>query len=163
MELMTYTDADVGLTEAMECDPETMRELGGPRSRADIPQIHRRRLAAIANGEWWFKIVPEPPGPAAGTIGIWPTTWQGSEIHEMGWMVLPAFQGRGLASAALETILTRARSDSRFSRLHAFPAISSAPSNALCCKFGFSQLEECDFEYAGRTLRCNHWELDLRG
>ena len=29
MELLPYSDADLGLTEAIECDPEMMRELGG--------------------------------------------------------------------------------------------------------------------------------------
>jgi RimJ/RimL family protein N-acetyltransferase len=162
MELVTYTDADLALTAAVETDPVVMKELGGPRLPADIPEIHRRRLEGIANGDWWLKIVPEPQGPAAGTIGIWPATWQGREIHETGWTLLPAFQGQGLASAALELLLARARPDPRFSSLHAFPGISNGPSNGLCRKFGFTKLEACDIEYAGRVLRCNHWELGLR-
>ena len=161
MELVPYSDADLGLTEAIECDQEMMAELGGPVARAEIPAIHRRRLDTTANGDWWLKIVPEPSGPPAGTIGIWSREWEGDEIHEVGWMVLPAFQGRGIASAALAMILSRARADPRFRSIHAFPAITNGPSNGLCRKFGFAQIGRCECEYAGRSLTCNHWELRL--
>ena len=159
MELVTYTDADLPLTEALECDPVVMSELGGPIPKADIPGVHRRRLDSHAGGDWWFKIVLEPSGPAVGAIGIWTTEWRGRQIHEAGWMLLPSFHGRGLAGMALEQLLLRARAESRFESVHAFPAVSNAPSNGLCRKFDFTMLETCDVEYAGRALRCNHWEL----
>ncbi len=155
MELLAYTDADLGLTEALETDPEVMRELGGPIARARLPGIHRRRL----DDPWWFTIVPEPSGPAVGTIGVWEKELAGATIHETGWMVLPAFQGRGVAGAALGLLIERVRGEPRFERMDAFPPVTNAPSNALCRKFGFSRLEEIDFSYAGRTLRCNHWAL----
>ena len=161
MKLVTYGDDDLGLTEAIECDPEMMRELGGPVAREDVPAIHRKRLESAAEAGWWHKIVPEPPGPAAGTIGIWEATWRGEPIHEIGWMVLPEFQGRGIASEALEMTLSLARSDSRIGHLHAFPAVTNEPSNALCAKFGFVRTGEEDFRFRGATLHCNHWELDV--
>lgn len=161
MELVTYTDADLPLTEEIECDPEMMRELGGPMDPAEIPSAHRRRLKAVEDGGWWLKIIPDPAGPPAGVIGIWELTWEGSKTHEVGWMVLPAFQGRGVAGHALEMLISRACSDPRFQRIHAFPGVSNGPSNALCRKFDFELLEEVDIEYAGRPPRCNHWELGL--
>jgi RimJ/RimL family protein N-acetyltransferase len=161
VELLPYSEGDLALTEAIECDPEMMRELGGPVARSEIPGIHRMRVESVANGGWWFKIIPDPSHPPAGTIGIWETSWRRSQIHEIGWMVRTAFQGRGIASRALDMVLTRARSDPRFTRIHAFPGVSNAPSNALCRKFGFSRTEECDVEFRRRTLRCNHCELGV--
>lgn len=160
MDLVTYTDDDIGLIEALECDPENMRHLGGPVDRERIPEIHARRLATVAKGEWYFKIVLEPGGPPAGTIGIWSARWREREINETGWMVLPAFQGQGVASRALELILSMARSTDRFGRIHAFPGVRNAPSNALCRKFGFGFLEETDFKYRGTELRVNVWILE---
>ena len=34
---------------------------------------------------------------------------------------------------------------------------TNGPSNALCRKAGFEQLESLDVEYAGRPLHINHW------
>ncbi len=157
MELRAYTDADLALTEALETDPEVMRELGGPLARERLPEIHRRRLA----DPWWFTIGAEPDGPPVGTIGIWETEHDGHRLHETGWMVLPAFQGRGIASGALTLLLERARAEPAFRTVHAFPPVTNDPSNALCRKFGFRLVDERDFVYAGRTLRCNDWALDV--
>ena len=159
MELRAYTDADLALTEALETDPEVMRELGGPIDRERIPALHRRRLP----DPWWLTIALEPDGPPVGTIGIWETEHGGERLHETGWMVLPAYQGRGVASGALALLLERARAEPAFESVHAFPPVTNAPSNALCRKFGFALLGASDFVYAGRTLHCNHWALDVSG
>ena len=157
MELARYTDADLALSEALETDPVVMRELGGPIDPARVSAVHPRRVA----DPWYFTIVPEPAHPPVGTIGIWETEHDGVTLHETGWMVLPAFQGRGIASRALGLLIERARPAPEIPSMHAFPPVSNAPSNALCRKFHFTLLEERAFVYAGRTLRCNHWVLDV--
>ncbi len=68
-------------------------------------------------------------------------------------MVLSAFQGRRVASRALELILGIARSEEQFDRIHAFPSVTNQPSNALCRRFGFELMEETDFLYRGAQLR----------
>jgi RimJ/RimL family protein N-acetyltransferase len=156
VELQAYTDADFALTEALETDPEVMRELGGPVEPESLPATHRRRLA----DPWWFKIAVEPGGPAVGTIGVWETTHGDTTLHETGWMVLPAHQGRGIASAALALLIERVKAEPRFASIHAFPPVTNAPSNALCRRFGFTLLEQEDFVYHGRTLHSNHWALE---
>jgi RimJ/RimL family protein N-acetyltransferase len=156
VQLHAYTHDDYWLTEALETDPDVMRELGGPIGQSKLLEIHRRRLA----DPWWFKIVAEPGGPGVGTIGVWETRHGGEDLHETGWMVLPAHQGRGIASSALMLLIERVNAEPRFPSIHAFPPITNAPSNALCRKFGFVLLGQADFVYSGRTLRCNHWSLD---
>ena len=155
VELLPYTDDDLALTEALETDAEVMRELGGPIARADLPRIHRGRLA----DPWWFKIAAAPTGESAGTIGIWEKELDGRTIHETGWMVLPAFQRRGIAGGALTVLIERVRAEPRFDAMHAFPPVTNTPSNALCRRFGFALLGDREFTYAGRVLRCNHWVL----
>jgi RimJ/RimL family protein N-acetyltransferase len=156
VELQAYTDADFALTEALETDVAVMRELGGPIEREKLPAIHRRRLG----DPWWFKIVAEAGGPAVGTIGVWETRHGDQPLYETGWMVLPAHQGRGIASAALALLIARVKAEPRFPSIHAFPPVTNAPSNALCRKFGFTLDGHDDFVYSGRTLHCNHWALD---
>jgi RimJ/RimL family protein N-acetyltransferase len=161
VELVPYSHEHRGLTEALELDPEVMKELGGPAEPADLERVHRMRVETVARGEWYFVIVPEPSGPPVGSIGIWESTIVDSTVHEVGWMVLPEFQGRGIAGEALGLLLARARSDPRYARIHAFPGASNAPSNALCRRFGFNLTEELEVRFRDRPLRVNHWELDL--
>src|SRR4051794_39618120 len=134
-----------------------MRELGGPRPREDIERAHRRRLG----DPWWFTIVDGPEQLAAGNIGVWENDLDGRVVHETGWMILPAHQGRGLASAALAELLHRARAEPAFTELHAFPGVTNEPSNALCRKFGFTARGERDIEFSGRPLRCRHWVVSV--
>jgi RimJ/RimL family protein N-acetyltransferase len=157
VQLQPYTDADFCLTESLDGDPDVMRELGGPIAPERLREIHRRRL----DDPWWLKIVTERG--AVGTIGVWPAEHDGHALHETGWMVLPAHQGHGIASAALAMLIERVTAEPRFERIHAFPPVTNAPSNALCRKFGFELLAQADFVYAGRKLHCNHWGLDTRG
>ncbi len=160
MELLPYRDADRWLTEALETDATVMAELGGPWPMEAIPAIHARRLDSVAAGLWWYTIVLEPGAPPIGTIGIFGSDIDGRPVSEAAWLILPAFQGRGCASAALGLLLERARDDGRWGAIHALPGITNGPSNGLCRKFGFRLVGEQDVDYGGRTLRCNHWVLE---
>jgi RimJ/RimL family protein N-acetyltransferase len=161
MELVPYADEHLWLTEALECDPETMRELGGPVDPAEIPGVHKMRVDTVANGEWYFVIVPEPGGSPAGSIGIWQSTLAGETVDEIGWMVLPDFRGRGIATQALQEIIDRARQEARFEQVHAFPGTTNTASNALCRRAGFVHRGELDVRWRDRPLRVNHWVLDI--
>jgi RimJ/RimL family protein N-acetyltransferase len=161
MELLPYADEHRSLTEALELDPEVMKELGGPADPADLDRVHRMRVDTVARGEWYFVIVLEPSGPPVGAIGIWESTIAGSKVHEVGWMVLPEFQGRGIASEALRLLIDRARSDPGYMRIHAFPGTTNAPSNALCRKNDFTLTEELEVKFRDRPLRVSHWELNV--
>ena len=164
MELRPISIDDLSLYEDLLCDPLVMQELGGPLPREGVADKLRRDVASVEAGATWiFKVVTdEDVGTAAGSVCIWENTWQGEPINEMGWMVLPAFQGQGLGSAAVRAILDKARTEGRWDIVHAFPGITNRASNAICRKTGFQQLEECDVNFAGRILHCNHWRLDLR-
>jgi RimJ/RimL family protein N-acetyltransferase len=155
--LARYADSDFALTEALETDPVVMRELGGPIDQGRLSESHARRV----EDPWYFTIVPDPSGPAVGTIGIWEKALDGLTIHETGWMVLPESQGRGIATRALGLLIERVRDAPQFPTMHAFPPISNVPSNRLCRKFHFTLLRQRAFVYAGRTLQCNHWMLDV--
>ena len=63
-------------------------------------------------------------------------------------------EGKGLASAAGKQLIAKARSESRFKVIHAFPGKTNVASNKICEKLGSSKFEECDMEYQGRIIRC---------
>lgn len=163
MELRTITIEDLPLYESCYCDPRMMAHLGGPWARERLPQKLARDVQTIESGRAWvFKIIPDgDASQAAGTICIWENSWRGEAINEIGWMILPQFQGCGLATKAVRAILNKALSERRWDIIHAFPSVTNPPSNAVCRKTGFSLIEECDLDWDGRTLRCNHWRQDL--
>jgi RimJ/RimL family protein N-acetyltransferase len=109
-----------------------------------------------------FKIVHEASGEPCGSVGFWAREWQGEQVYEIGWSVLPAFQGRGIATMATSQAIERARAQGTYPFVHAYPSVDNPPSNAICRKLGFSLLGEHDFEYPpGNPMRCNDWRFDL--
>lgn len=84
------------------------------------------------------------------------------QVYEVGWMVVPELQGRGIALAATARAIELARRDGKHRHLHAFPNVENAPSNAICRKLGFELLATCEFEFPkGHFMTCNDWRLDL--
>ena len=99
---------------------------------------------------------------AVGSIGYWEKEWQGDQVWETGWSILPEFQGRGIATAAAALIVVRARAEQQFRFLHAFPSLDNPASNAICRRAGFALRGPVDFEYPpGTLMRCNDWRYDL--
>jgi RimJ/RimL family protein N-acetyltransferase len=164
MELRDITMDDLPLYRGTLTDPVMMAELGGPLSPDGLADKLRSIVDDVEAGRiWFFTIIPDSAdGTAAGTVCVWDHDWNGQTINEIGWMVVPEAQGRGLATEAVRAVLDRARSENRWDVIYAFPAETNGPSNAICRKTGFSKIGESDFEYAGRLLRCNHWRIDLR-
>lgn len=159
--LQVWSQADLGVLREANA-PEMMSHLGGPETEDKLLDRHRRYLQHDdpAAGQMFTVVLPD--GQRAGVIGYWERTWRDEPVYETGWSVLPAFQGRGLATAAARAVAGRARDQHRCQHLHAFPAADHLASNAVCRKAGFALLGETDFEYPpGTIMRCNDWRLDL--
>jgi len=156
--------SDAGAYVRMRCDPVMTAELGGPLPREGIEgKVARDARAAEAGTEWIKIIVPDEASAdvVAGSVVLWSHVQDSGEpITEIGWMVLPEFQGRGLAKRAVRTLLEMARDDGRWGLVHAFPATTNAPSNGICRSLGFRFAGEQDVTFAGRVLRSNHWLID---
>lgn len=158
-----WGQGDLPLLKKLLGDPAMTEHLGGPESDEQLlkRQARYERLTESGKGRM-FKIVHEATDEAVGSVGYWDSTHHGEDIYEMGWSVLPAFQGRGIASAAVAQAIIIVQSGCKYRFLHAFPSIDNPPSNALCRKLGFTLVEECEFEYPkGSFMQCNDWRLDL--
>jgi RimJ/RimL family protein N-acetyltransferase len=139
-------------------DPVMMEHLGGPETAEKIAE----RDVNYAQRRDQFKIVDEGTGEGVGWVGYWERDWDGEQIYEIGWSVLPAFQGRGIAGSAAEKAIAFARSEQKRRFVHAFPVVENGASNGVCRKLGFTLLGPRDFEHPpGRFIRCNDWRLDL--
>jgi RimJ/RimL family protein N-acetyltransferase len=157
--LEPWGEDDLPLLEQLLGDPVMTEHLGGPESNEKIVERQARYVKAESG---LFKIVDEATGEGVGWVGYWDKTWREQEVYEIGWAVLPAFQGRGIAGMATAQAIAAARSERKHRFLHAFPSVVNAPSNAICRKLGFTLLGEHEFEYPkGNFMQCNDWRLDL--
>ena len=130
--------------------------LGGPESLEKLAERHARYLGYPTA----FKIAVD--GVPAGWVGYWESKSGDKPIYEMGWSVLPAFQGRGIATEATRIALDHARASDGPRSMHAYPIPANGPSNAICRKLGFTFLGEVEFEYPkGSFAQTNDWALDL--
>ncbi len=161
--LEPWGEGDLPFLEKLLGDPAMMEHLGGPESPAQLAERQKRyqRLAESGMGRC-FKIIDESTDEAVGSVIYWDRTWRGDNVYEIGWSVLPPFQGRGIAARGTGLAIKVARSERKHRFLHAFPSVDNAPSNAICRKLGFTLIEETEFEYPkGSFMRCNDWRLDL--
>ena len=161
--LQPWEARDLPLLRKLVGDPAMMEHLGGPESEAKIVdrQARYERTATAEDGQM-FKIVDADRRVGVGSVGYWEKAWRDADVYEVGWSVLPAFQGRGIATAATALVIAKARENGRRRFAHAYPSVDNAPSNAICRKLGFTLLGPHDFEYPkGNQLRCNDWRLEL--
>jgi RimJ/RimL family protein N-acetyltransferase len=165
VQLRDVTPDDVDAYIRMRCDPVMMAELGGPLPVEGMADKVRRDAERAAAGTAWIKMIaPDPQAPevVAGTVTIWARESDDGPMPEIGWMVLPEFQGQGLGGRAVRALLGRARAEDRWGVVHAFPATTNAASNGICRSLGFRFLAEREVTFAGRVLRTNHWAVTPR-
>jgi RimJ/RimL family protein N-acetyltransferase len=157
-----WSSGDLPLLERLMGDARMTEHLGGPETAEELRR-RQGRYESLEGGDRMFKIVDGSTGAGVGSVGFWTKEWRGEQVYEIGWMVVPEFQGRGIAAAATALAIERARRDDGHGSMHAFPSVDNAPSNAICRKLGFELLDACRFEFPkGHFMTCNDWRLDLR-
>jgi RimJ/RimL family protein N-acetyltransferase len=143
---------DLPLLERLMGDPRMTEHLGGPEKPEKMRE-RQGRYESLEDGA---------SGAGVGSVGYWTKEWRDEQVYEIGWMVVPEFQGRGIAVAATAQAIERAKRDDKHRLMHAFPSVDNAPSNALCRKLGFHLLEACQLEFPkGHLMTCNDWRLHL--
>jgi RimJ/RimL family protein N-acetyltransferase len=163
-----YAEGDLWLLERTLGDPSQMVHLNGPESMEQIRKRHRKFLAMSADPHagCQFTVLAGPVHSPAGNVAYWESEWKGQTGWEMGWFVLPEFQGRGVATAATRLIIDLVTKLPSHKFVLAFPSVDNHPSNAICRKLGFTLTERVSSEYppgSKRSLQVNVWKLTLPG
>ncbi len=160
LELRPWSENDFPLLERSNTE-EQKAHVGGPETHEKLLQRQKRYVDSAEAGRFRMFVVLLGHTPC-GYIGYWERTWQGRLVYETGWGVFPEFQGQGVASEALSSLIDLLKIEGKLPHLHAYPSVNNSPSNALCKKLGFTCLGECDFEYPpGNFMRSNDWRLEL--
>ncbi len=160
MQLEPWGEGDLWLLERLMGDPAMTEHLGGPESPEKIAERQARYELAAGSGQGgMFKIVDGEP---AGSVGYWERDWRDQRIYEIGWMVLPEFQGRGLAAAAAAEVVAMAQGRAHAALSARVPGGGQRRLERDLPQAGFTLVEECEFEYPpGQLMVCNDWRLDL--
>lgn len=158
--LVPWSDEDFELLKRSNT-PEMTVHLGGPETDEQLIKRHQKNLDTGDSGQM-CRVVLEPTGEVVGSAGYWERTWNGELVYETGYGILPEFQGRGLAVAALREIVRVAGEHGTLRWVHAYPKVLHVASNEVCRKAGFELVGEVDFEYPkGNPIRCNDWRAGL--
>ncbi|MFI6262212.1 GNAT family N-acetyltransferase [Micromonospora sp. NPDC051006] len=161
MRIVPWGEDDLELLRQLNA-PEIRAHTGGPETDEQVLARHERYVRFGGTGQGCMYTLVLPDGASVGSVGYWEREWRGEQVYELGWAVLPAYQGRGLATAAVRAALDVARARRTHRWAHAYPSVDNPPSNAVCRKAGFTLLGETDFEYPpGQLMRANDWRLDL--
>jgi RimJ/RimL family protein N-acetyltransferase len=160
--LEPWGSGDLPLLERLMADPRMTEHLGGPEHPEQLRE-RQTRYETLEGGDRMLKIIDLASGAGVGSVGFWTKKWRDAQVYEIGWMVVPEFQGRGIAVAATAQAIELANCDDKHRFMHAFPNVDNAPSNAICHKLGFELLGACEVEFPkGHFMTCNDWRLDLR-
>ncbi|MFF2447376.1 GNAT family N-acetyltransferase [Neobacillus sp. NPDC058068] len=162
IKIKPWEDNDLDLLFRINA-PEMMQHLGGPESKEQILNRHKRYLELGNRGRMYSIVLLSGLEPV-GSVGYWQTTWNIESVYETGWSVLPSYQGKGIATKAVKLAIEEASSDNKYRYIHAFPSIDNPASNAICQKLDFQCISECEFEYPpGSFMQCNNWRYNLIG
>lgn len=154
-----WAEGDLPLLQSMNTE-QMWEHLGGPETEEAVIARHRKYLTAIPGKVRMFVVMFG--AEAAGNVGYWAHRRKDRDVYEVGWGVLPDFQGHGIATLATSELLGILRTDAPHAVVHAFPSVDNPASNAICRKLGFSLLGETDFEFPpGTWMKCNDWQLVL--
>ncbi|MGH3370025.1 MAG: GNAT family N-acetyltransferase [Nocardioidaceae bacterium] len=157
--LEPWRDGDLGLLRRQN-SPEMTAFLGGPESEEKLLDRHRKYVEGTFVGH--MRVIVLLDGEQVGSIGYWEHELATGTVWETGWGVLPEYQGRGIAGAAIGEMIAEVTAERTHRAVHAYPSVLNGASNAICRKAGFTLLAEIDFEYPkGHWLRCNDWCFEL--
>ncbi len=157
--LARWDAGDRGLLTLMNTPAMTVH-LGGPETEEQLDDRHDRYLRTWSDRPGAMYRI-DVDGEPAGGIGFWPVDEEGIPAFETGWSVLPAFQARGVATAALRLLMAEVRRDGSRTLLAAYPGVDNAPSNALCARTGFEERGIGSEPWRGGILTFRRWVLDM--
>jgi len=132
-----WTPADLPLALALWGNPQVTRLLGGPFSPEEVKQRLAREIAQCeASGLQYWPIFLRASGEHVGCAGLRP--YRPSErVHELGFHLLPAYWGQGLAEEAARAVIICAFGTVGASGLFAGHHPENAASRRVLQKLGF--------------------------
>jgi RimJ/RimL family protein N-acetyltransferase len=141
--------------------PEMTRFVGGPETDEALAHRHGDYLALWESGQVrMFRVSVD--GATAGYAGWWEEELNGTPVYEIGCVIEPGWQGRGVASAALGEVVRLAAAAGERDVIVGYADADNAASNALCARVGFTLVGTGEFpgDDGSDAMTVNIWAID---
>lgn len=133
LELIPWREGDIEVLRRAN-SPELTRHLGGPE---DDDALRARHAEYLVGGDAVRMFRIEVDGRTAGYAGWWEQDHDGAPAFEVGCVVEPAWQGRGVGAAALGEVVRRAIAAGGGRPIVGYGHVGNEASEALCRRVGF--------------------------
>lgn len=154
---------DLDIFEKIFCEEKMMEHLGGKLSKEACKQKFEVMLEkSLSTKTQHYKIIEKNRNQAVGTVGWWLKNIEGEEIIEVGFMVIPPFWGKGIATLACKYICSDAQTEFPKKNITAFPNRENTGSKRTLEKCGFKLLREVEFPYNDITFTAIYYILNER-
>ena len=88
-----------------------------------------------------FTIVEAATGESVGSVGYWERESHGGQVYETGWMVLPEFQGHGIATDATAQVIDLCRAERSTGTCTRIPRWKMRRRTRSASKLGFEVVD----------------------
>jgi len=132
--LEPWTEGDLEVLRRANT-PELTRFLGGPESDESLVARHHEYLSG-GDAVRIFRV--EADGEVAGYAGWWEQEHDDAPAYEVGCVIEPAWQGRGIASTVLAEVVERAAAAGGGRLIVGYGDVGNEASHALCRRVGFT-------------------------
>jgi RimJ/RimL family protein N-acetyltransferase len=151
--LRAFRAEDLEPYAAMNADPDVMRYLGGPMTRAGSDQIAARANELHAReGIGLLAIERRHDGAFVGMCGLHRLLdWYPDDI-EIGWRLAPAYWGHGYASEAAAAWLDHGFTARGLPRVISVADLPNLRSVAVMHRLGMVLDHRAELEYEGETF-----------
>lgn len=146
--LRPFTEKDHHLISALMTDPKVTFDLGGPFSAVEVEE--RLRTCVMAYKTHGYARMAVFDGPDfAGYVGIMHNDTPGHPLgphDEIGWRLLPAFWGKGIAVRAARLALSDVFDRVGLPHVLAYTGPDNLRSQAVMARLGMTRRKDMDFE-----------------
>ncbi|WP_158678967.1 GNAT family N-acetyltransferase [Pseudoalteromonas sp. T1lg75] len=147
------------LFAALHQNQEVMRYVADVPSYAQIKERFEARLASQATADSWHTwAIINDDGQEIGVTGFLPQERQGAEL---GFLLLPEYQGRGYGQESLQALLTHGERRFAIAQYRATVTAGNLASRALLLKCGFTQLASARNGYCIGGVEVEDWLFQL--
>lgn len=161
--LRTFRRDDLEPAAAINADPEVMRYLGGPVSRAATEERMLEANAAVRAGRTAMQAVERrEDGTFVGMVGLSVVPWYPDQL-QLGWRLAPAFHGQGYATEAAERWLAHGFEDVGRDEVHAMADVPNRASIAVMERLGMHWVHDADHvdRDSGEEFRASLYVITL--